>query len=317
MSACWTCGCGRGAPITRKFVVLRHPGRPELDVAFVGGIDLCHSRNDGPDHLGDSQRQPMAAVYGDRPPWHDIQAAIRGPAVTDVEEVFRERWSDPTPLTRNPVDVISELIRHDSRSGGSLPPRLPTPAPRGKSAVQLLRTYPKPQTGLPLRSGWRAQRRARLRQGRRPSATPDLPGGPVLLVDGHRRSLRHRPAPQPAAAPDRRDPASPRPGRAVQRAAQPHRPIAGIEADPTSRRRPRRGVRDREPRRHAGLCARQGVRGGRRLGRCGFRTTSIAARGRTTPSCHVPCSTTSATAGSLRPSIGTAMVRARSRASCG
>ena len=27
----------------QKFVVLRHPGRPELDVAFVGGIDLCHS----------------------------------------------------------------------------------------------------------------------------------------------------------------------------------------------------------------------------------------------------------------------------------
>ena len=28
----------------QKFVVLRHPGRAELDVAFVGGIDLCHSR---------------------------------------------------------------------------------------------------------------------------------------------------------------------------------------------------------------------------------------------------------------------------------
>ena len=26
----------------QKFVVLRHPARPELDVAFVGGIDLCH-----------------------------------------------------------------------------------------------------------------------------------------------------------------------------------------------------------------------------------------------------------------------------------
>ncbi len=30
----------------QKFVALRHPGRPELDVAFVGGIDLCHSRAD-------------------------------------------------------------------------------------------------------------------------------------------------------------------------------------------------------------------------------------------------------------------------------
>ncbi|HEY5181942.1 MAG TPA: phospholipase, partial [Dermatophilaceae bacterium] len=69
----------------QKLVVLRHPGRPELDVAFVGGIDLCHSRLDGPDHQGDLQRQPMAKVYGPRPPWHDIQLAIRGPAVADVE----------------------------------------------------------------------------------------------------------------------------------------------------------------------------------------------------------------------------------------
>ena len=50
----------------QKFVVLRHPDRPELDVAFVGGIDLCHSRHDDADHRGDPQRQPMAAIYGDR-----------------------------------------------------------------------------------------------------------------------------------------------------------------------------------------------------------------------------------------------------------
>src|SRR6195952_2961136 len=30
-----------GGSAHQKFVVLRHPGRPELDVAFVGGIDLC------------------------------------------------------------------------------------------------------------------------------------------------------------------------------------------------------------------------------------------------------------------------------------
>jgi len=89
----------------QKFVVLRHPGRPELDVAFVGGIDLCHSRRDDADHAGDRQRQPMAAVYGPRPPWHDVQLAIRGPAVGDVETVFRERWEDPQPLSRNPIHV--------------------------------------------------------------------------------------------------------------------------------------------------------------------------------------------------------------------
>lgn len=50
----------------QKFVVLRHPGRPELDVAFAGGIDICHSRLDGPDHGGDHQCQPMAKIYGPR-----------------------------------------------------------------------------------------------------------------------------------------------------------------------------------------------------------------------------------------------------------
>jgi phosphatidylserine/phosphatidylglycerophosphate/cardiolipin synthase-like enzyme len=56
----------------QKFVVLRHPGRPELDVAFLGGIDLCHGRNDDHDHAGDAQPVPMAPDYGGHPPWHDV-----------------------------------------------------------------------------------------------------------------------------------------------------------------------------------------------------------------------------------------------------
>ncbi len=133
----------------QKFVVLRHPGRPELDVAFVGGIDLCHSRHDGPEHDGDRQRQPMAAAYGPRPPWHDVQLALRGPAVADVETVFRERWTDPSPLSRNPVDRLSAFLRHDDRRAGPLPARLSDPAPRGHCTAQLLRTYPERVRGYP------------------------------------------------------------------------------------------------------------------------------------------------------------------------
>lgn len=43
-------------------------GRPELNIAYVEGIDLCHSRRDDASHLGDPQNQPMPAVYGERPP---------------------------------------------------------------------------------------------------------------------------------------------------------------------------------------------------------------------------------------------------------
>lgn len=133
----------------QKFVVLRHPGRPELDTAFVGGIDLCHSRRDDADHYGDPQRQPMAKVYGDRPPWHDIQLHITGPAVVDVETVFRERWNDPQPLSRNPAYKLADLIRNDERSRAPLPPQLPAPAAAGPHTVQLLRTYPRRAGGYP------------------------------------------------------------------------------------------------------------------------------------------------------------------------
>lgn len=133
----------------QKFVVLRHPGRPELDVAFVGGIDLCHSRNDGPDHQGDPQPQPMSTVYGPTPPWHDVQLEVRGPAVADVETVFRERWDDPAPLTRNPVDRISEVLRRTDRSAGRLPARTADPGPLAAMHVQLLRTYPVRRHGYP------------------------------------------------------------------------------------------------------------------------------------------------------------------------
>ena len=133
----------------QKFVVLRHPGRPEMDVAFVGGIDLCHGRNDGPEHLGDPQSQPMARAYGTRPPWHDIQLAVRGPAVGDVETVFRERWDDPAPLTRNPVNRISEVLRRTDRSACRLPTRTADPERAGTKYVQVLRTYPPRRHGYP------------------------------------------------------------------------------------------------------------------------------------------------------------------------
>ena len=125
-----------------KMVVLRHPGRPDRDVAFVGGIDLCHGRRDDAAHLGDPQHQSMAKVYGERPPWHDIQAMIHGPAVGDAEAVFRERWNDPVPITLNPVSRLHDLMDRQDDTANQLPGQEPDPAPRGTHAVQLLRTYP-------------------------------------------------------------------------------------------------------------------------------------------------------------------------------
>jgi phosphatidylserine/phosphatidylglycerophosphate/cardiolipin synthase-like enzyme len=133
----------------QKFVVLRHPGRPERDVAFVGGIDLCHSRRDDADHGGDPQSQPMARVYTKAPPWHDIQLAITGPAVADVETVFRERWEDPQRLSRSPLRRLADLVRHDDGNRDPLPEQLPPPEPTGPHTLQLLRTYARRLGGYP------------------------------------------------------------------------------------------------------------------------------------------------------------------------
>jgi len=141
----------------QKLVVLRHANRPEEDIAFIGGIDLCHSRRDDEQHAGDVQTQPMSEVYGTRPPWHDVQLAIQGPAVGDAEAVFRERWNDPTPLSRHPLYVVGDKLRGEDRHPNPLPEQLPDPAPCGPHAAQLLRTYPVRHPGYPFaRNGERS-----------------------------------------------------------------------------------------------------------------------------------------------------------------
>jgi phosphatidylserine/phosphatidylglycerophosphate/cardiolipin synthase-like enzyme len=126
----------------QKLVVVRHAGRPELDVAFVGGIDLCHSRRDDRDHDGDDQPQDMSDVYGQTPPWHDVQLAVRGPGVGDVELSFRERWSDPAPLSHNPFRLARGILSGEDLEGDRNPKQAPDPAPAGGQTVQVLRTYP-------------------------------------------------------------------------------------------------------------------------------------------------------------------------------
>ena len=128
----------------QKLVVIRHGDDPARDIAYVGGIDLCHSRRDDGDHHGDPQVFEMAEEYGDTPPWHDVQAAIEGPAVHDVETVFRERWEDPAPLSRSPVNIAKDKLRGMDLSPDPLPPQAPPPpaVDGGTHVVQLLRTYP-------------------------------------------------------------------------------------------------------------------------------------------------------------------------------
>ncbi|MBJ7383211.1 MAG: phospholipase [Mycolicibacterium sp.] len=127
----------------QKLVVIRHPSEPERDVAFAGGIDLCHSRRDDARHLGDPQAIQMSKAYGDRPPWHDVQLRLRGPIVDVLDQTFRERWEDPAPLDMlNPIAWVRDKLSGADLTPDPLPQR-PPPAPAaGPHAVQVLRTYP-------------------------------------------------------------------------------------------------------------------------------------------------------------------------------
>ncbi len=133
----------RGGSHHQKFVVVRHPAQPGRDVAFVGGTDLGHGRNDDRAHRGDRQPLPMAPAYGATPPWHDAMVEIHGPAVADVECCFRERWSDPTALQHDrPLLWLTDRVRGLRGRGPRLPDPLPPPPEAGPEVVQLLRTYP-------------------------------------------------------------------------------------------------------------------------------------------------------------------------------
>jgi phosphatidylserine/phosphatidylglycerophosphate/cardiolipin synthase-like enzyme len=128
----------RGGSHHQKLVVIRRTASPEEDVAFVGGVDLSHGRRDSIHHRGDPQTIKIDARYGENPPWHDIQLEVRGPAVTDLDFTFRERWEDPTPLNHSGLSRawLSRATSRD-RVAEPLPSKVPDPP-----SLQVLRTYP-------------------------------------------------------------------------------------------------------------------------------------------------------------------------------
>ena len=127
----------------QKLVVVHRPDEPDEDLAFVGGIDLCHGRRDDVEHLGDPQAEHLDRRYGERAPWHDVQAEVQGPAVAQLFETFRERWNDPTPIEHrsSPLAWARVHVTHEPTVPEPLP-ALPEQPRRGSQAIQVLRTYP-------------------------------------------------------------------------------------------------------------------------------------------------------------------------------
>ena len=132
----------------QKLVVIRHHRDSGDDVAYVGGIDLVLGARDDDVHRGDPQSGASVDEYT-RSPRHDAQLELRGPVVRDLQEVFGERWEDPTPLVRLPWHVIPDRLHRLPRRGSPLPTPTPDPPRTGRCAVQVLRTYPRQRPPLP------------------------------------------------------------------------------------------------------------------------------------------------------------------------
>jgi phosphatidylserine/phosphatidylglycerophosphate/cardiolipin synthase-like enzyme len=140
----------RGGSHHQKLVIVRRKGQPQDDVAFVGGIDLSHGRRDDADHRGDPQAPPLDQRYGETPPWHDVMAEVRGPAVGDLLDTFAQRWDDSTPLDhRNPYRLVVHRLARMPRHAGPLPDPVGPPPEAGEHEVQILRTYPAKRPAYP------------------------------------------------------------------------------------------------------------------------------------------------------------------------
>ena len=97
-----------GASHHQKFVVV------DGAVGFLGGIDICDARWDDCRH---ESANPNRVNLGGEPckPYHDVQAALTGPAVAPLIELFGERWQRatgdrlyldaPSPETRARFDL--------------------------------------------------------------------------------------------------------------------------------------------------------------------------------------------------------------------
>lgn len=106
----------------QKSIVLTAKGEPW---AYLGGIDISIDRWDTTDHASLPERQKEFLDA-----WHDVQCVIRGPAVADIFENFKDRWNERKPPVRSRPEVPPP-IRSDLR--------VPLTS-KGTIAVQRLRT---------------------------------------------------------------------------------------------------------------------------------------------------------------------------------
>ncbi len=299
----------------QKTVVVRAAGR---DVAFAGGIDLCHTRRDDASHHGDPQVVPMAKEYGERPPWHDVQLELRGPVVGLLDGVFRERWNDPRSLdTDNPLSWLKDRLRHVDLTPDPLPAQPPDPPEAGAVRRPGAAHLPRDPAQDALRPARRAVGGPRLPQGVPPGAPADVRRRPVHVVAAHRPAARRR---ADEATRSCTSSSSCRGTPTSTAGSRCHRTRSGGWRRSGSWRRSHRTACTcstwRTPRARRSTCTRRSA-SSTTCGRARAAPTSTAAPGATTGSCRARSWTTRGTTGSRATRPGSATAPAASPATCG
>ena len=156
----------RGGSHHQKLVVIRRRDGNDDDVAFVGGIDLCHGRHDDGRHLGDPQavelddrvRRPTALARrparaprpGGRGARRHLPGTLGGPAPARPPQPAPARGAHVHPPAAPPGSAAAA-----ARGAGAVW------AARGAGAAHL----PGQAAGVPVRARRRAQRRPGVPQG--------------------------------------------------------------------------------------------------------------------------------------------------------
>jgi phospholipase D1/2 len=104
-----------GASHHQKFAVV------DGSLAFVGSLDFCHARWDLREHsttCPDRCQPDGEDVSG---PYHEVQAYLTGPAVSELQELFEARWilSGGKPLQLAPRRPVPVDIRPSARIGAA------------------------------------------------------------------------------------------------------------------------------------------------------------------------------------------------------
>ncbi len=237
---------GRGVRRRHRPVPLpprrRRPPRRPADRAHGGGLRRPPAA---------ARRPARAAGTGGRAARRRVPGALDRPAVAGHRQ--------PDLLPRGPA---APRRPHPGPAAGPAAGPRAGRAVRGAGAAHL----PGDPPADAVRPARGALGRPRLRQGVPARAAADLPGGPVHVVPAHRRAAGRRAAAPPRAPPRRGGAPAPGRRRAPRAAAQPGGPAGGPAGHAAGRAGPGARVRPGEPRRHAGVRARQALRDRRRLG---------------------------------------------------